>query len=40
MFRKYLLFFVKLAVFSLFFIPTNALKNEIIVKLIIVNYSL
>ena len=33
MFRKYLFFFVKLTVLSLFFIPTNALKNEIIVKI-------
>ncbi len=33
MLRKYYFFFLKLIVLSLFFIPLNALKNEIIVKI-------
>ena len=33
MFRKYFFFFLNLTVLSLFFIPLNALKNEIIVKI-------
>ena len=33
MFRKYFFFFLKLTVLSLFFIPSNALKNEIVVKI-------
>ena len=33
MIRKYFFFFLKLIVLSLFFIPLNALKNEIIVKI-------
>ena len=33
MFRKYFFFFLKLTVLSLFFIPSHALKNEIIVKI-------
>ena len=33
MIRKYFFFFLKLTVFSLFFFPLNALKNEIIFKI-------
>ena len=33
MFKKYFFFFLKLTVLSLFFIPSHALKNEIIVKI-------
>ncbi len=33
MIRKYFFFFFKLTLLSLFFIPSNALKNEIIVKI-------
>ena len=33
MIRKYFFFFQKLTVLSLFFIPSNALKNEIVVKI-------
>ena len=33
MFKKYFFFFLKLTILSLFFIPSHALKNEIIVKI-------